>query len=82
MHVQIIFDLTQIYSKKLEYFMNQEAAKTNNRQEVQMIMDEYSKKLGKEINQYKAETEYGQNMAMQIKWNEKVEAMKKELSIN
>jgi hypothetical protein len=73
-HIQLIFDLTQIYSRKLEQY--------GKRQKIQEIVNEFLNKLEQEAEKYSQETEYGKNIEEQNRWIKKVETYKKEFNIN
>lgn len=80
-HLQLIYDLTQIYSKRLDKYVNDEIKRTSRRQKIQMIVNDYLKNLELEIAKFGEETEYGKNMDKQKEWMEKIEKEKMKLNI-
>ncbi|MFB6341026.1 hypothetical protein ACE1ET_04870 [Saccharicrinis sp. FJH62] len=75
-HIQLIFDLAQVYAQRLESYVNNEIKRTSSRSKIQKILDEYYDKLKEEINTYSTETDYGQNIEIQQSWCKKIEAYK------
>jgi len=80
-HIQMLFDLAQIYSKKLENYLNTEIPRTGNQEKIFYHINEYKAKLAQEQHNYIYETDYGRNKELQKKWIEKINSYKKELNI-
>lgn len=80
-HIQLIYDLSQIYSKRFEKYMNQTKKGAINQEKIQGEISEFSKKLKAEVSQYSKETEYGKNVENQRLWSEKIEKYKSEFDI-
>lgn len=81
LHIQMIFDLAQIYSKRLDGYVNNEMKKTSDPRKVRLVHDEYFERLIQEIRKYSIETEYGKNFEMQNRWAETIRVYKRELNI-
>lgn len=81
-HLQLIYDLSQIYAKRLELFLNENVKKSSNNEELQQYMDKYMEDLNSEVGSYITETQNGSKAEIQNKWNKKVAAAKVELGIN
>lgn len=80
-HIQLIYDLTQIYSKRVEKYMNQTKKGAINQEKIQGEINEFADKLKSEVSQYSIETEYGKNIENQRLWSEKIENYKNEFDI-
>ena len=81
-HIGGLYDLTQIYAKKLEQFLNSNGNSSNNISVIQKTVDRYAKDLSIEQNKYIVETEYGSNNIAQQSWSDKIKLELKNLNIN
>lgn len=70
--VQLQYDLTQLYAKRLEQYLNSDSFRSGNRVKVQNVLDRYFNDLLLEQKKCLDETEYGNNRIAQQNWREKV----------
>lgn len=72
--IGLLFDLTQVYAKKLEMFLNSKKPKIADRNKIQNIVNDYLNKLNSEIDQFNLETNFGTNHTALDYWTNKIES--------
>ena len=65
-HIQLLFDLTQIYAKRLEDYIMSNNIRTGNFLEIQALLNKYVKDLYSVQASYIKETNYGYNQIRQF----------------
>jgi len=73
-NIQLLFDLTQLYAKKLERFLNSRKFNMNNKQEVQKTLNQFINELYSEQRRFKNETNYGKNGQIQLEWRNRIKS--------
>jgi len=81
-HLQGLFDINQIYSKKLENYLNNGIERTHIKGKIQIILDKFVQDMFEEQRKYMEETNYGQNDKEQTKWFEIIRKEKVALGIS
>ena len=71
-HIEMLYYLTQIYSKKLERYLNSDNPDTQRREKIQDVIDRFQNDLFAEQTLYIKETNYGANIIAQQNWVEKI----------
>ncbi|MCC6601238.1 MAG: hypothetical protein IT223_11280 [Crocinitomicaceae bacterium] len=86
-HEQRLFDLVELYARKMrervdQYFHenNGKASITETMEEVRATYREMTNEMLTRIQLYNSETNYGKNLAMQWKWNRKIDLELAQLS--
>ncbi len=81
LNIEMLYNLTQIFAKRLEQNLNSDINKTTNHLKIQNIIELYLENLLIEQKLFIKETEYGKNKIVQQKWINKINMDLKELKI-
>jgi hypothetical protein len=80
-HIQLLYDLTNLYAKKLELYLNTHSFKAKNIGKIHDVYLLYLNDLYLEQKKYSTETEYGANKMAQQVWLDKITSELKKLEI-
>lgn len=73
-HIQLLYDLSQIYAKKLEKYLNSIKIKMNDKSTIEEAIMKFVKDLHAEQHTYMNETDYGRNTQIQSEWSFKIKS--------
>lgn len=81
-HLRLLFDISFLYAKKLENYLNSGEAKTSNLMKVQRIVDDFVNQMETEQMDCQIETNLGRDKDAQARWDKKIAEEFKNAGIN
>jgi hypothetical protein len=70
--IGLLFDLTQVYARKLEMFLNSHKPKLANMEKIKSIYNSYHNLLKAEIRNFNKETDFGRNTFAYQQWEDRI----------